>query len=84
MINPWLRTGPCSPGACVRAAASAAGTPRLAVRLLAAACVVLAGLPLALATCHARADLRAGVTRRWARLLLRALGLRLEITTPDA
>ncbi|NUP64995.1 MAG: 1-acyl-sn-glycerol-3-phosphate acyltransferase, partial [Nonomuraea sp.] len=44
----------------------------------------LAGLPVALAACHVRADVRAEITRAWARLLLHALGLRLEIVTPDA
>lgn len=83
-VNPWLRMGPCSPGACVQAAGSAAGTLRLAARLLAATCVVLAGLPVALAACHAPGDVRAEITRLWARLLLRALGLRLEVSTPEA
>ncbi|MFI7468443.1 lysophospholipid acyltransferase family protein [Nonomuraea sp. NPDC049646] len=83
MTGPWLRTGPCTPDMCVGAAVVAAGAARRALWLLAAALVVLAGVPVALTARHVRADVRARLTGTWARLLLRALGIRLELTTEE-
>ncbi|MEU8321978.1 lysophospholipid acyltransferase family protein [Nonomuraea sp. NPDC048881] len=83
MTGPWLRTGPCTPDMCVGAAVVGAGAVRRALRLLAAALVVLAGVPVALAFRHARPDVRARVTGRWARLLLRALGIHLDLVAED-
>ncbi|MEV3982524.1 lysophospholipid acyltransferase family protein [Nonomuraea sp. NPDC049758] len=83
MTGPWLRTGPCTPDMCVGAAVVGAGAARRALRLLAAALVVLAGVPVALAFRHARPDLRARVTGTWARLLLRALGIHLDLVAED-
>ncbi|MGW2223192.1 hypothetical protein ACWCSD_50065, partial [Nonomuraea sp. NPDC001684] len=83
MTGPWLRTGPCTPDMCVGAAVVGAGAARRALRLLAAALVVLAGVPVALAFRHARPDVRARVTGRWARLLLRALGIHLDLVAED-
>jgi 1-acyl-sn-glycerol-3-phosphate acyltransferase len=78
-INPWLRMGPCSPEACVEAPDALAGPVRRAARILAALLVVLAGVPVSLAMRRARTARRARVTKTWASLLLRALGIRVEI-----
>ncbi|WP_171074675.1 lysophospholipid acyltransferase family protein [Nonomuraea basaltis] len=78
-LNPWRPLGPCSPAACVEVPAAQAGPVRLVARLSAALLVVLAGVPLSLATCRVRAARRAEITRVWARLLLRALGIRVEV-----
>ncbi|MEV4372005.1 lysophospholipid acyltransferase family protein [Nonomuraea sp. NPDC049637] len=84
MTGPWLRTGPCTPDMCVGAAVVAAGAARRALRLLAAAVVVLAGVPAALSLRHAGPAVRARVTGTWARLLLRALGIRLDLVAEEA
>ncbi|MFI6182622.1 lysophospholipid acyltransferase family protein [Nonomuraea sp. NPDC051191] len=83
MTGPWLRTGPCTPDMCVRAAVLGAGMARRALRLLAAVLVVLAGVPVALTARHVRADVRARATGTWARLMLRALGVRLELVAEE-
>ncbi|MBT2226488.1 1-acyl-sn-glycerol-3-phosphate acyltransferase [Nonomuraea sp. NEAU-A123] len=77
-INPWLRMGPCSPDACVEAPAAAVGHVHRVARLLATFLVLLAGLSISLAACRARTAWRAEITKMWARLLLRALGIRVE------
>ncbi|RVX41741.1 lyso-ornithine lipid acyltransferase [Nonomuraea polychroma] len=76
--NPWRPVGPCTPAACVEGPATAAGLPRTAARLTVALLVILAGIPVSLAACRVPAGLRAAITRAWARLLLRALGIRVE------
>ncbi|MCP2346060.1 1-acyl-sn-glycerol-3-phosphate acyltransferase [Nonomuraea roseoviolacea subsp. carminata] len=77
--NPWLRMGPCSPAACVEPPVAAAGPLRRVSRLLAAALVLLAGVPVALLVRRARTSRRARITTAWARALLRALGVRVAI-----
>ncbi|MFG1690351.1 lysophospholipid acyltransferase family protein [Nonomuraea sp. NPDC049269] len=83
-INPWLRMGPCSPAACVDAPAVAVGPVHRVARLLATVLVLLAGLSISLAACRARTAWRAEITKTWARLLLRALGIRVKTTAGDA
>lgn len=77
-INPWLPLAPCSPAACVEPPHVAVGPARRAVRLAVAVVVLLAGVPLALATRWVGTARRARFTAAWARLLLRALGVRVE------
>ncbi|MFI7146921.1 lysophospholipid acyltransferase family protein [Nonomuraea sp. NPDC050022] len=77
-INPWLRMGPCTPDACVEPPAALAGPVHRVARLLAAVLVLLAGLSIALATRRAGTAWRAEITKTWARLLLRALGIRVR------
>ncbi|MFG1703108.1 lysophospholipid acyltransferase family protein [Nonomuraea sp. M3C6] len=79
-VNPWRPMGPCSPDACVQAPAAVAGPVHRVARLLVAVLVVFAGLPMALVLCRARVAWRAEITKVWARLLLRALGIRIEVT----
>ncbi|MFC4011195.1 lysophospholipid acyltransferase family protein [Nonomuraea purpurea] len=80
IANPWRPTGPCTPASCVQAAAAETGPVHRAVRLFAALLVVLAGLPLALASRAVPTGRRADLTRAWARLLLRTLGIRIHVT----
>ncbi|WP_228648548.1 1-acyl-sn-glycerol-3-phosphate acyltransferase [Microtetraspora sp. AC03309] len=77
--NPWLRVSPCSPEACVRPPEATAGPVRRAVRLAAAALVLLAGIPLSLVARGARTARRGRIVAVWARALLRALGVRLDV-----
>ncbi|HUR05043.1 MAG TPA: lysophospholipid acyltransferase family protein [Nonomuraea sp.] len=79
-MNPWLRMGPCSPDFCVDAPVAAAGHVHRAARLLATFLVLLAGLSISLAACRARTAWRAEITKMWARLLLRALGISVRTT----
>ncbi|GAA3234593.1 1-acyl-sn-glycerol-3-phosphate acyltransferase [Nonomuraea helvata] len=87
--DPWRPLGPCTTDTCVEAATAAAGPVQLAARLVAAFLVLLAGVPMSLVG-RMRATWRTELTMAWARLLLRALGVRLEATTsgsgtpPDA
>ncbi|WP_433514239.1 lysophospholipid acyltransferase family protein [Nonomuraea sp. CA-143628] len=83
-INPWLRMGPCTPDDCVEPPAALAGPLHRVARLLAAVLVLLAGLSIALATRRAGTAWRAEITRTWARLLLRALGIRVRTTADVA
>ncbi|TDD40401.1 1-acyl-sn-glycerol-3-phosphate acyltransferase [Nonomuraea terrae] len=78
--NPWRPLGPCTPAACVRAPAAAAGPCLRAARIVAASLVVLAGVPVALACRAASLPVRARATGAWARLLLHVLGIRLDVT----
>ncbi|MCA2229052.1 lysophospholipid acyltransferase family protein [Nonomuraea aurantiaca] len=82
-INPWLRMGPCTPEVCVEAPAALAGPLHRLARLLAAVLVLLAGLSIALATRRAGTVWRAEITKTWARLLLRALGISVRTTEPQ-
>ncbi|WP_327581162.1 1-acyl-sn-glycerol-3-phosphate acyltransferase [Nonomuraea sp. NBC_00507] len=77
--NPWRPVGPCTTATCVTGPAAAAGMLRRVARLSAALVVILAGLPVSLAAFRAPARVRAAITRAWARLLLRALGIRVEV-----
>ncbi|MEV0232915.1 lysophospholipid acyltransferase family protein [Nonomuraea sp. NPDC050786] len=64
----------------MEAAVAVAGPVQLAARLVAAFLVLLAGVPMSLVG-RIRATWRTELTMAWARLLLRALGVRLEATT---
>ncbi|SDK62084.1 lysophospholipid acyltransferase family protein [Nonomuraea jiangxiensis] len=77
-VNPWRPSGPCSTDACVQDAVAVAGSVRRVARLLAAVLVVLAGLPMSLVASRMSASRRAKIVGGWARLLLRALGIRIE------
>ncbi|MFI6600555.1 lysophospholipid acyltransferase family protein [Nonomuraea sp. NPDC050536] len=79
-VNPWLRMGPCSPEACVEAPAAVAGPVQRLARLFATCLVLLAGIPISLAMSRSGGVRRAEITKTWAGLMLRALGLRVEIT----
>ncbi|WP_237104250.1 1-acyl-sn-glycerol-3-phosphate acyltransferase [Nonomuraea sp. MG754425] len=79
-VNPWRPLGTCTPAACVRDPLAAVGRARRAARLLGALAVVLAGVPVAIAARLCRTDHdRARLTRSWARLMLRVLGIGLDV-----
>jgi 1-acyl-sn-glycerol-3-phosphate acyltransferase len=77
-LDPWRPLGLCSPAVCVEPPAAAAGLILRMARLSAALLVVLGGVPLSLAISWTPAALRARITRVWARLMLGALGVRVE------
>ncbi|MET7330791.1 lysophospholipid acyltransferase family protein [Nonomuraea sp. NPDC005650] len=82
-LNPWRPFGPCTAQACVAPAADVTGPLRMVARLCAALFVVLAGVPVSVVG-RLRVAWRAKLTMAWARLLLRALGIRLEVTGAPA
>ncbi|MBF8189609.1 1-acyl-sn-glycerol-3-phosphate acyltransferase [Nonomuraea sp. K274] len=82
--DPWRPWSPCSPVACVPAPAAVAGPVHRTARLIGALLVVLGGVPVSLAVCRAPAATRAEVTRVWARLLLRVLGVTISLTAVRA
>jgi 1-acyl-sn-glycerol-3-phosphate acyltransferase len=75
-MSPWLPVSPCTVPTCVAAPESAAGTVRRVVRLVIAVAVILSGVLVVFLPGTAR---RARMTGPWSRLLLRALGLRIEV-----
>ncbi|SPL87736.1 1-acyl-sn-glycerol-3-phosphate acyltransferase [[Actinomadura] parvosata subsp. kistnae] len=75
-LNPWRPLGPCTPATCVGDPAAVVSPLRRLARLLGVVAVVLGGMPVALAC---RMLPRVRPTRLWARLLLRVLGIRLEV-----
>ncbi|GAA3715077.1 lysophospholipid acyltransferase family protein [Nonomuraea antimicrobica] len=82
-VNPWRPVGPCTPEECVQDSAAAVGRVVRGARILAAVVIVLAGVPAALLSrTFASRRRQAAFTRMWARVLLRALGLRLEVVGP--
>ncbi|MEG3627946.1 lysophospholipid acyltransferase family protein [Streptomyces poriticola] len=77
MTSVWLPAAPCTPGACVEPARSAARTaPRAVLRLTAVAVLILAGI----AVSPLGARIPAALVRRWCRWIVRAAGLRVRIT----
>ncbi|WP_367319263.1 lysophospholipid acyltransferase family protein [Streptomyces sp. HUAS ZL42] len=75
-MSVWLPGAPCTPGACVEPAGSAAAVPRAVLRLAAVVALVLAGVvltPLA-------GRIPAGLVRCWCRWIVRAAGVRVNIT----
>ncbi|MEU1721606.1 lysophospholipid acyltransferase family protein [Nonomuraea sp. NPDC005692] len=81
-INPWLARAPCSVRACLPEEAVAAGRARRAARLCGALLVLLAALPAFLVMGAAPRLWRARTVQTAARLLLRALGVRVEVAGP--
>lgn len=75
-MSAWLPTAPCTPGACVQAAGSAAALPRAVLRLTAVLALLLAGV--ALSPLGRRVP--DGWTRRWCRAIVRAAGVRVRVT----
>ncbi|MFJ8196521.1 lysophospholipid acyltransferase family protein [Streptomyces sp. NPDC096152] len=75
-MSAWLPGAPCTPRACVEATRSAAAVPRAALRLMAVAVLVLAGVALSPLAGRIPADW----TRRWCRAIVRACGVRVRVT----
>ncbi|MEW9527634.1 lysophospholipid acyltransferase family protein [Microbispora sp. NPDC049125] len=77
-ISAWLPTSPCAPASCVDAPVATVGPLRRSLRLLGALTVLLAGVPLALCARWAGPARRSRLTMTWSRLLVRALGVKIE------
>jgi 1-acyl-sn-glycerol-3-phosphate acyltransferase len=78
-VNPWVPVAPCTPEACLFPPGARAAGPRRALRLVAAVLIVLAGVALALAARGLGTPSRARLTSAWSRLVLRAIGIRIEV-----
>ncbi|RCG30327.1 1-acyl-sn-glycerol-3-phosphate acyltransferase [Sphaerisporangium album] len=75
----WLPVASCTVGACVTAPVRTTGRVRRVLRVLGAVAVVVAGVPWSFAARGFDAKRRSEMTMSWARLLLRVLGIRLEV-----
>ncbi|AXG81531.1 lysophospholipid acyltransferase family protein [Streptomyces paludis] len=75
----WLPTAPCTPGGCAGHPGPATGPPAAAVRLVAAILLVAAGALLTPLLAPLPAALRHRLTRRWARTVLSAFGVRVTV-----
>ncbi|MFI1068928.1 lysophospholipid acyltransferase family protein [Streptomyces puniciscabiei] len=75
-MSVWLPSAPCTPGACVERARAATAVPRAALRLTAAAALVLAGIVLS----PLGGRIPAAWVGRWCRAIVRAMGVRVRIT----
>ncbi|MGW7819818.1 lysophospholipid acyltransferase family protein [Streptomyces puniciscabiei] len=75
-MSVWLPSAPCTPGACVERARAATAVPRAVLRLTAAAVLVLAGIVLS----PLGGRIPAAWVRRWCRVIVRAMGVRVRVT----
>ncbi|MEU0114304.1 lysophospholipid acyltransferase family protein [Streptomyces bobili] len=75
-MSVWLPSAPCTPRACVEGTGSLTAVPRAVLRLLAVTALLLAGIAL-LPVGH---GVPAALVRRWARAVVRAAGVRPQIT----
>ncbi|GGV20773.1 1-acyl-sn-glycerol-3-phosphate acyltransferase [Streptomyces filipinensis] len=75
-MSVWLPSAPCTPGACVEPAPAAAAVPRAVLRLAAVAVLVLAGIALS----PLGGRIPAEWVRRWCRMIVRAIGVRVRLT----
>jgi 1-acyl-sn-glycerol-3-phosphate acyltransferase len=78
-VNPWLPVAPCMPATCLVPSDARASWPRRTLRLTAAVILILAGTVFALLTRVLGTAERVRLTSVWSRLLLRALGVRIEV-----
>ncbi|MFJ4923337.1 lysophospholipid acyltransferase family protein [Streptomyces sp. NPDC088725] len=77
-MSVWLPTAPCTPQGCGTHAGPAVGVTAAAARLLTGISLLVTGVLLAPLLSPLGAALRDRLTRRWARALLRAFGLRIR------
>ncbi|MFC8716866.1 lysophospholipid acyltransferase family protein [Kitasatospora sp. NPDC057198] len=83
-MSAWLPTAPCTPGGCVSVAGPRATLPHRVLRLACCLVVLVAGV-LAAPLVRAPAWLPAErLVRRWARLLLATLGVRVRVRSAGA
>ncbi|MFF4019630.1 lysophospholipid acyltransferase family protein [Streptomyces sp. NPDC001843] len=75
-MSVWLPGAPCTPGACVERAGSAAAVPRAVLRLAGVTALLLAGIALV----PLGGRIPAEWVRRWCRAVVRAAGVRLRVT----
>ncbi|WBO62397.1 lysophospholipid acyltransferase family protein [Streptomyces camelliae] len=79
-MSVWLPSAPCTPGACVEQARTAAAVPRAVLRLTAVVALVLAGIALS----PFGGRIPAEWVRRWCRAIVRAVGVRVRLTGTPA
>ncbi|WP_052844970.1 1-acyl-sn-glycerol-3-phosphate acyltransferase [Streptomyces sp. NRRL S-31] len=79
-MNVWLPTAPCTPDACLGPDRAAAALPRAVLRLTAVAALVLAGIALSPLGGRVPAEW----VRRWCRMIVRAVGVRVRVTGATA
>ncbi|MEV0170436.1 lysophospholipid acyltransferase family protein [Streptomyces sp. NPDC050803] len=75
-MSVWLPSAPCTPGACVERTGTSISAPRAVLRLLAVVSLLLVGVALA----PLGRRIPAEPVRRWSRAVVRAAGVRVEIT----
>ncbi|MGW7257475.1 lysophospholipid acyltransferase family protein [Streptomyces sp. NPDC054834] len=75
-MSVWLPSAPCTPGACVERAGSAAAVPRAVLRLAGVTALLLAGIALS----PLGGRIPAEWVRRWCRAVVRAAGVRVRVT----
>ncbi|MFI5756302.1 lysophospholipid acyltransferase family protein [Streptomyces sp. NPDC051569] len=79
-MSAWLPAAPCTPQDCGTHDGPRAGAAAAGVRLVTGIAVVLAGVLLTPLVALLGATVRDRLTRRWARTVLRAFGLRVRVT----
>ncbi|GAA0374833.1 1-acyl-sn-glycerol-3-phosphate acyltransferase [Acrocarpospora corrugata] len=77
-VTAWQPLAPCQPSTCVNPALAVASPLRRMARIVGAAAVLLGGVPIAMVSHRFGPDTRARITQNWARLLLRALGVKVH------
>lgn len=86
-MSVWLPRAPCTPRACVETTGSTTALPLAVLRLVTVLVVLLPGIMLCLlgrGSPRLRGSIPAGWVRCWARLIVRAAGVRLRVTGPAA
>ncbi|MFF5108481.1 lysophospholipid acyltransferase family protein [Streptosporangium sp. NPDC000509] len=78
-MSPWIPVAPCTPAGCLSPPGSRAEAPRRALRLAAVGLVVLAGVVLTLVARGLGTTNRIRLTSAWSQLVLRAVGVRIEV-----
>ena len=79
-MSVWLPSAPCTPRACVETSGATTALPVAVLRLLTVLVVLVAGISL----CPLGRRIPARWVRRWARTIVRAAGVRLQVTGPAA
>ncbi|MFJ5259911.1 lysophospholipid acyltransferase family protein [Streptomyces sp. NPDC088387] len=75
-MSVWLPSAPCTPAACIDPTGRAATVPRAVLRFVAVVALVL----LAVVLLPVGRRIPAATVRRWSRTLVRAAGVRLDLT----
>jgi 1-acyl-sn-glycerol-3-phosphate acyltransferase len=76
--SPWFPVSPCMPSECMEEPLAMAGPLRRAARVLGALAVVVSGVPLAFVARLSSTAQRKRFTMMWSRMLIRALGIKIE------
>ncbi|MFJ6572438.1 lysophospholipid acyltransferase family protein [Streptomyces sp. NPDC091292] len=79
-MSVWLPSAPCTPQACAAPARSGTAVPRAVLRLLAFLTVLATGIALIPVVARCAPARRDRLVRRWCRMLVRAMGIRLRVT----